>query len=158
MIGRGDLWRWRSIIPVAIAFGVVVEAAWFNLPRSARDFTLLLPCILPFVSYRRIGGWRRSCLYGAVAGLSVGVTRQVWLSNLGRLFSSPWRWLEAMAETLFPILVLAFGCLVAWLAGRLVFGRLIIVDSAAACRSCGYNLTGNVSGICPECGAPVGES
>jgi len=25
----------------------------------------------------------------------------------------------------------------------------------AACRSCGYNLTGNVSGQCPECGAPV---
>jgi hypothetical protein len=23
------------------------------------------------------------------------------------------------------------------------------------CRKCGYNLTGNVSGICPECGTPV---
>jgi hypothetical protein len=23
-----------------------------------------------------------------------------------------------------------------------------------ACRTCGYNLTGNVSGICPECGTP----
>lgn len=25
------------------------------------------------------------------------------------------------------------------------------------CRGCGYNLTGNVSGVCPECGEPVGE-
>jgi len=24
------------------------------------------------------------------------------------------------------------------------------------CQSCGYNLTGNVSGICPECGKPIG--
>ena len=24
------------------------------------------------------------------------------------------------------------------------------------CRHCGYNLTGNVSGICPECGKQVG--
>jgi hypothetical protein len=24
------------------------------------------------------------------------------------------------------------------------------------CRSCGYNLTGNLSGICPECGVPTG--
>lgn len=24
------------------------------------------------------------------------------------------------------------------------------------CLKCGYNLTGNVSGVCPECGAPVG--
>lgn len=23
------------------------------------------------------------------------------------------------------------------------------------CRSCGYNLTGNVSGVCPECGTPI---
>jgi len=23
------------------------------------------------------------------------------------------------------------------------------------CRKCGYNLTGNVSGICPECGEPI---
>ncbi len=23
------------------------------------------------------------------------------------------------------------------------------------CRSCGYNLTGNVSGVCSECGEPV---
>jgi lysylphosphatidylglycerol synthetase-like protein (DUF2156 family) len=26
------------------------------------------------------------------------------------------------------------------------------------CTSCGYNLTGNVSGICPECGTPVAAS
>jgi predicted amidophosphoribosyltransferase len=23
------------------------------------------------------------------------------------------------------------------------------------CSGCGYNLTGNTSGVCPECGAPV---
>lgn len=26
------------------------------------------------------------------------------------------------------------------------------------CRACGYNLAGNVSGVCPECGNRVGES
>jgi len=26
-----------------------------------------------------------------------------------------------------------------------------------ACKRCGYNLTGNVSGICPECGTPIGN-
>ena len=25
------------------------------------------------------------------------------------------------------------------------------------CLNCGYNLTGNVSGICPECGQPVAQ-
>jgi hypothetical protein len=23
------------------------------------------------------------------------------------------------------------------------------------CRECGYDLTGNVSGVCPECGTPI---
>ncbi len=25
------------------------------------------------------------------------------------------------------------------------------------CVTCGYNLTGNVSGVCPECGEPIGK-
>lgn len=25
------------------------------------------------------------------------------------------------------------------------------------CRHCGYNLTGNISGVCPECGQTIGE-
>lgn len=28
--------------------------------------------------------------------------------------------------------------------------------SAALCRQCGYDLTGNVTGVCSECGTPVG--
>ena len=27
--------------------------------------------------------------------------------------------------------------------------------SPGCCRECGYNLTGNVSGVCPECGTPI---
>jgi len=26
------------------------------------------------------------------------------------------------------------------------------------CRSCGYDLTGNTSGVCPECGSPIAPS
>jgi len=26
---------------------------------------------------------------------------------------------------------------------------------AGHCRNCGYDLTGNVSGVCPECGTPI---
>jgi len=28
-------------------------------------------------------------------------------------------------------------------------------DRPCECSKCGYNLTGNVSGRCPECGTPV---
>ena len=29
--------------------------------------------------------------------------------------------------------------------------------AAGTCSRCGYNLTGNTSGVCPECGTPIAE-
>jgi hypothetical protein len=31
----------------------------------------------------------------------------------------------------------------------------LAIKEAGYCVSCGYNLTGNVSGRCPECGEPI---
>jgi hypothetical protein len=41
------------------------------------------------------------------------------------------------------------GC---WLAKRMLRPK---GSDGAHCLSCGYNLTGNVSGVCPECGAQI---
>jgi hypothetical protein len=51
------------------------------------------------------------------------------------------------------------------LGPMLAFGLLVYVwmlpplprYPAAHCSHCGYNLTGNVSGVCPECSTPVTE-
>lgn len=39
------------------------------------------------------------------------------------------------------------------------FRQLSLADGEeiGTCPYCGYNLTGNVSGVCPECGRPVKE-
>ena len=39
----------------------------------------------------------------------------------------------------------------AWLLG---FARFCRRTSRNLCHRCGYSLTGNTSGTCPECGAP----
>lgn len=36
----------------------------------------------------------------------------------------------------------------------LLFGMRCVRRDRCHCDSCGYNLTGNISGICPECGSP----
>jgi hypothetical protein len=58
----------------------------------------------------------------------------------------------------FSILLLA---LMGWLC-KLAFDWLvppvppgIDLDQLPICHTCGYELTGNVSGVCPECGTPV---
>ncbi len=44
-------------------------------------------------------------------------------------------------------------------AGAIVYTRRWrkLRNNMEECRQCGYNLTGNVSGKCPECGSPVPE-
>jgi hypothetical protein len=45
--------------------------------------------------------------------------------------------------------------LMAWLLCRRRFRRLLTLLGDKCCVGCGYNLTGNVSGNCPECGAHI---
>jgi hypothetical protein len=58
-------------------------------------------------------------------------------------FIAHWAWLTGVTAVL-PLLVGA-SRLVAWRRRRRTGG----------CPNCGYDLTGNVSGVCPECGTLV---
>ena len=48
-----------------------------------------------------------------------------------------------------------WACLWTFLLRRAVRPRKYAPD---ACQSCGYNLTGNLSGICPECGVAPADA
>jgi len=49
-----------------------------------------------------------------------------------------------------------------WAKTRVIWKRFsrtpVFADDLLACESCGYDLTGNVSGTCPECGTTVSDS
>jgi len=45
-----------------------------------------------------------------------------------------------------------------WVVRRAVQARRDRCERCGRCRSCGYDLTGNVSGVCPECGTPLPPS
>ena len=65
--------------------------------------------------------------------------------------------MDAVLEPLFKCLFFsapAWGTLGAWLYVRLM-NRLCRKLRPECCLTCGYNLTGNVSGVCPECGTPI---
>jgi hypothetical protein len=61
--------------------------------------------------------------------------------------ASPWLAAGA-AVTLLPLAAVAVR--VHWHAHRVARRR-----AAGECLRCGYDLTGNVSGTCPECGTPA---
>jgi hypothetical protein len=78
---------------------------------------------------------------------TLGPPRGIWQVGKRPLFIvfMPF-WLFAVITAALPL---------RWLALRL---RQRAQNRDGYCASCGYNLTGNVTGICPECGATVYEA
>ena len=61
--------------------------------------------------------------------------------------------LMSMSERFFTLAVI-FAVLLLATGRTLAYRRRV----AGSCASCGYNLSGNISGTCPECGSPVPTS
>jgi hypothetical protein len=142
-----------------------------------------LPSTPPFEPPWLIGGmakfdpYRRAWV-GSFTGLSLGPV--LWITlMIASLFRTRARRMLSHAH-----LAVAWLCLVGWLLNpnytislkgilsndMLFWGALMMIGSAIAfgftvvrrvaidpnrCRACGYDLTGNVSGVCPECGTAI---
>jgi hypothetical protein len=73
-----------------------------------------------------------------------------------RLFDEPTLFIGTFTTTL--IQGALASAVLALFMGFVYFLHLVFAQPPrpdGACRTCGYNLTGNVSGICPECGEPI---
>jgi len=90
--------------------------------------------------YRSPQASRTFTLQGSVV-YPIGAAQYWATSQSWRSFFLPW-WFFALAFAILPLLTLA---------QRL---RSLTRRRAGQCASCGYNMTGNVTGACPECGSP----
>ncbi len=94
--------------------------------------------------------WAKLGTGSIVSCLAVGLTVSLlFLMLLMPSRQPPALWSLAETSTLVATIILctfhAWGCLYLWL----------YPIPAGHSTACGYNLTGNVSGICPECGRPI---
>ena len=96
----------------------------------------------------RRAGFNAVCPYRSAARLGFRWQRSYWDSTgsyvANELLVVPW-WFPCALTAIPPGI---------WLWVRLR-SRRRPSDGMPHCAECDYNLTGNVSGICPECGAPV---
>jgi len=127
-------------------------------------FTLALIGLIPFVVLAltmrayAANGTRRMCFAMCLSGL-VGILALmipahvgVWypLYGPGRMSST-----AVIAFFFIPfycIVTLFFGLLIGWLVSR---HRWFQAYPEGHCQRCGYDLRGNVSGLCPECGSNI---
>lgn len=98
-------------------------------------------------SGRRWRAWRDVLVLAFIALLIGGCPAFCWLLLLWRIHPVVW-WIGA------AMLIVGFGAAVVVTCVAVYRDTLHNVPRGV-CAGCGYDLTGNVSGVCPECGASV---
>ncbi len=107
----------------------------FDLP----NFAVSIAAGLAFGIVNRERALRLAWFFGI--GMFVAQTVPAFLSNRSEWYLS--FFLCNLAHVVLPV------------AAAAALLRLSPVKPPGSCQKCGYDLTGNVSGVCPECGTGV---
>lgn len=148
----------RMYVPCALAGGVVVRIYFSDsLSIVVPLLALGAACVLVACSWflrpgrdQRLDAlWIVACANGI--GLAVSVDTSLGTST--------------HTQSISIALLVALGAIPTYIGGRLV---MRVLDSLfirrrafwreGLCAECGYDLTGNTSGACPECGKPCARS
>jgi hypothetical protein len=98
-------------------------------------------------------------LGGLVSGAGLaGHAKAPWLESIlfcpGLWLCSAWVLsIHDPSERLEMLVPLAIGLAISWCGTCVGLHPWRRIRLPGRCRKCGYNLSGNVSGVCPECGA-----
>ncbi len=150
--------------PIAVAVGAVIgqsighDIVAFTLAIVGVLLLFGLPATIVIRYHTRLKRWWHGLLFGAAYGL-MATAVAVLGSEVNMLFSfglrlSVWRILNETARLGIVVTVLT-GALIlcVWFASRGSRGKLLVTDNTF-CPGCGYNLVGNTTYICSECGQP----
>ena len=139
----GDVPRWYDDAMGAAMYAVVATACVVYLVRTRRSGPL--------------SRWRDRielrvvlyCLAGMLAlQFPLGIVQAVRALIAGPRTWATFLWVFPVGALVFPAVAFAL----------VMYDRRRIRrdwKESGACEACGYDLTGNTSGTCPECGAPV---
>lgn len=148
---KGRILKWAGLF-----VSVFIAIVW----------TLTLTRILHHTTQTRLGvspRTGRTIAFGRVFSLAHGSVSYRWDQGISR--ERGWwtlrtrfqpRWLPVVQPGLIvlplwiPFVFIAVPTAYLWWRDRRI--------PAHCCQECGYNLTGNVSGICPECGKPLASN
>ncbi len=144
-------WR-RPIQNWMIAHGVGSFAGYFGVFYiSIPDYTTAIigGSVIGVVAWKR--WWQLSLLYSG----TMYVLPYLYMMLFGSISIIP----NHNAWVFVKVLLLDFAIIPLALAGAFVTSKRQRMHhfrrEHQLCSKCGYDLTGNVSGVCPECGTPV---
>jgi hypothetical protein len=145
--------RWRILKWAGVVVSIIIAIAWAVSLRWGLIHTRQTRLGVSAITGKTIG-------YGRIMSVSFGCVSCYWNQGLSPergwwtiRFREPPRWLPvvysggAVLPLWIPFLLVAIPTTYLWWRDRRI--------PPGHCQKCGYNLTGNVSGICPECGERI---
>jgi hypothetical protein len=162
--GATKAWKWVTVplwLPTLV-FALPTALFWYRDRRIVREnfrraIDWLRPECRQKVTIRCVLAWIAIHTTIVIAALFLVTTIfPSFFIQRPSQFADPCDWLIGWIA---PILFLgapAWGSLWAYLYVRMR-NHLLETGPRYRCLTCGYDLTGNVSGVCPECGEPVGR-
>ena len=145
---KGRVFKWAGLmvslfVLVAWAASFPVWCAYIvNTSRSSLDLTLSQGCLASNYDRDSLVMWE-----GGKPWI-MGLNRRPWSPCWWARCSRPYYGWHVTVPLWMPFLVFAIPTIWLWWIDR----RRI---PPGHCRKCGYNLTGNMSGVCPECGEQI---
>jgi len=174
------VWSWRrSFLIAALIAATSVAGLWIvDQINEAMEYDLsnwiffplffgiglVYPLAMITLSYKRLPSPYLGLMFAL--GYGIGWYATVEISQIAEY--GPWKGFRLEERTLSNLLfrhltrlameiaVIVPVAMAAWGICRAVRGRVFLQDGSL-CGKCAYNLTGNESGVCPECGTPISQ-
>ncbi len=180
-IKKVELWSmWRilgvatiaALIAVSLTFGsaMAIDAAMGQNLGPAGDIAGVLFCVVGVVllfglpaaivirHHPKLRRWWHGFSFGAAYGLIGTAVTLLWIEvdtylSFGGRSSVSMLLMRAAPVGLVLSVIAGVLIVCVWFASRGSRGKLLVTDNTF-CPSCGYNLVGNTTYICSECGQP----
>lgn len=114
------------------------RSIWTHL--STREFGAVYSTVDDPLKPEIRSGWMG---FGFVRSRMYSQPNNVYSNTMHAIFCPPWVIVSLLG--IYPVIAFARGPFRHWRRRR-----------RGGCLKCGYDLTGNVSGMCPECGSSIG--
>ncbi len=157
-LGRGGIaYRGGASSSGSVSYSLVpIEEAWFNPPRLIPLDVMLQRRLHTFPAAGLQVKWDPHLTWGTNQWPRRRECATFFGCQCRGIRSYSGFWMQTMSVAMWiPFVLAAISTSRAW-KDKLV-SLLAHRKPGWHCKSCAYNLTGNTSGVCPECGAPIPE-
>ncbi len=140
------------------SMGLGGDIAGFVLPIGSAVLLFGLPATIVIRHHPKLRKWWHGFSFGAAYGLTGTAVTLLWIEvdtylSFGGRSSVSMILMRAAPVGLVLSVIAGVLIVCVWFASRGSRGKLLITDKTY-CPSCGYNLVGNTTSICSECGQP----